>query len=122
MFFHLTGHGHLLEDLLDDFPNRHAFDFKFRPQHQAVFQHRQGHRLHVIRRHKIAARHGGECAAGQQERLRGARPGADDDASGVVETILAFARTGEVGDGKIFVCDLENVIRIRTGETDAAAL
>ena len=45
---------------------------------------------------------------------------ADDDASGVIETILAVARTGEVGDGKIFVTDLENVIRIRTGEAEEA--
>ncbi len=40
----------------------------------------------------------------------------------VVETILRVARTGEVGDGKIFVTDLERVYRIRTGETDRAAL
>ena len=39
-----------------------------------------------------------------------------------VQAILAAARTGEVGDGKIFVQPLEQVIRIRTGERDAAAL
>lgn len=39
-----------------------------------------------------------------------------------VEAILAAARTGEVGDGKIFVQPLEQVIRIRTGERDVAAL
>jgi nitrogen regulatory protein P-II 1 len=44
----------------------------------------------------------------------------DEDASEVIETILAVARTGEVGDGKIFVTDLENVIRIRTGEAERA--
>ena len=44
----------------------------------------------------------------------------DDHASAVIETILAVARTGEVGDGKIFVTDLENVIRIRTGEAEHA--
>ena len=39
-----------------------------------------------------------------------------------INAILASARTGEVGDGKIFVQPLERVIRIRTGETDNAAL
>jgi nitrogen regulatory protein P-II 1 len=42
----------------------------------------------------------------------------DEDVSEVIDTILTFARTGEVGDGKIFVTDLENVIRIRTGEAE----
>ncbi len=40
----------------------------------------------------------------------------------VIETIIAEARTGKIGDGKIFVSDLEQVIRIRTGETNAEAL
>lgn len=40
----------------------------------------------------------------------------------VVETIIHAARTGNVGDGKIFVTDLPEVIRIRTGETGAEAL
>ena len=39
-----------------------------------------------------------------------------------VEAIEAAARTGKIGDGKIFVYDLEQVIRIRTGETGAEAL
>jgi len=39
-----------------------------------------------------------------------------------IEAILSGARTGEVGDGKIFVQPLEQVIRIRTGERDNAAL
>jgi nitrogen regulatory protein P-II 2 len=40
----------------------------------------------------------------------------------VVEAILKAAKTGKVGDGKIFITDIERVIRIRTGETDNAAL
>jgi nitrogen regulatory protein P-II 1 len=40
----------------------------------------------------------------------------DKDKSMVVETILKHARTGEVGDGKIFVAPVEEAIRIRTGE------
>jgi nitrogen regulatory protein P-II 1 len=39
-----------------------------------------------------------------------------------IEAIVAAARTGEVGDGKIFVQELERVIRIRTGEADTSAL
>ncbi|RFB79375.1 P-II family nitrogen regulator [Methylovirgula sp. 4M-Z18] len=40
----------------------------------------------------------------------------------VVEAISATARTGQIGDGKIFVTPLEQAIRIRTGEKDADAL
>jgi nitrogen regulatory protein P-II 2 len=40
----------------------------------------------------------------------------------VIDTIQTAARTGKIGDGKIFVSDLEQVIRIRTGETGNDAL
>jgi nitrogen regulatory protein PII len=40
----------------------------------------------------------------------------------VVDAIVKSARTGKVGDGKIFISDLQRVIRIRTGETDDSAL
>jgi nitrogen regulatory protein P-II 2 len=40
----------------------------------------------------------------------------------VIEAIEAGARTGKIGDGKIFVYDVEQVVRIRTGETGAEAL
>jgi len=40
----------------------------------------------------------------------------------VIEAIINTARTGKVGDGKIFVLDLEQVVRIRTGERDASAI
>ena len=39
-----------------------------------------------------------------------------------LETIVKAARTGQIGDGKIFVSDLRDVVRIRTGETGAEAL
>ena len=39
-----------------------------------------------------------------------------------IDAILKAARTGKVGDGKIFVFDVEQVIRIRTGDTDEAAV
>jgi nitrogen regulatory protein PII len=41
----------------------------------------------------------------------------DGDRELIVETILRYARTGSVGDGKIFVLPVEDAIRIRTGET-----
>jgi nitrogen regulatory protein P-II 2 len=40
----------------------------------------------------------------------------------VIDTISIHAKTGQIGDGKIFVFGLEQAVRIRTGETDAAAL
>ena len=47
---------------------------------------------------------------------------ASDLVSRVIEAITAAARTGQIGDGKIFVMPLERAVRIRTGETDADAL
>ena len=46
----------------------------------------------------------------------------DDIAEQVVEAIANTARTGKIGDGKIFIADLEQAIRIRTGETGAEAV
>ena len=40
----------------------------------------------------------------------------------VIEAIMKSAKTGKVGDGKIFVFDLEQVVRIRTGERDSSAI
>ena len=45
-----------------------------------------------------------------------------DRAAKVVETITTAAKTGQIGDGKIFVTPIEHAVRIRTGETDANAL
>jgi len=45
-----------------------------------------------------------------------------DMLDGVIEAIEKAANTGKIGDGKIFVFDLERAVRIRTGETDAAAI
>ena len=47
---------------------------------------------------------------------------ADGAVSSVVEAITRAARTGEIGDGKIFVSPLEQVVRIRTGEKGEAAV
>ena len=45
-----------------------------------------------------------------------------NQAEKVIDVITAAAKTGQIGDGKIFLFDLEQAVRIRTGETDAAAI
>ena len=47
---------------------------------------------------------------------------AADQVDKIIETITNAAKTGQIGDGKIFVLNLDQAVRIRTGETDAAAL
>lgn len=46
----------------------------------------------------------------------------DEQVEDVVATIISTAQTGEIGDGKIFISDIQDVIRIRTGERGMAAL
>jgi nitrogen regulatory protein P-II 1 len=46
----------------------------------------------------------------------------DDLADNVISAIVGAAKTGQVGDGKIFVSNLADVIRVRTGETGSAAI
>ena len=46
----------------------------------------------------------------------------DDLVDRAIETIVATARTGKIGDGKIFVTPVEQVVRIRTGETNEQAI
>lgn len=45
-----------------------------------------------------------------------------DQADAVVDAIVAAARTGQIGDGKIFISPIDQVVRVRTGEKDADAL
>ncbi len=45
-----------------------------------------------------------------------------DQVDKTVDAITAAAKTGQIGDGKIFILNLDSAVRIRTGETDAAAL
>ncbi len=45
-----------------------------------------------------------------------------DRADKVIEAITSAARTGQIGDGKVFVAPLDGAVRIRTGETDSDAL
>jgi len=46
----------------------------------------------------------------------------NDDLKSVIDTVMRSAQTGQIGDGKIFVTDLADTIRIRTGETGEEAL
>lgn len=46
----------------------------------------------------------------------------DDDANRVLDVVMQSAQTGKIGDGKIFVSNIGQAIRIRTGETDEAAI
>src|SRR5207248_855655 len=46
----------------------------------------------------------------------------DELADKVVDAVTAAAKTGQIGDGKIFITSIEHAVRIRTGETDGAAL
>lgn len=46
----------------------------------------------------------------------------DDDVPGVLEAITINARTGETGDGKIFVLPVDSVVRVRTGDRDEDAI
>lgn len=46
----------------------------------------------------------------------------EDDVDRCIEAIISAAKTGKIGDGKIFVCPVEQAIRIRTGETDESAV
>jgi len=46
----------------------------------------------------------------------------DSQAEKTVSTIVEAAQTGKIGDGKVFVSDVENIVRIRTGETGSGAV
>jgi nitrogen regulatory protein P-II 1 len=46
----------------------------------------------------------------------------DDDASRVIEAIVSAARTGKIGDGKVWVLNVEEVVRVRTGERGGEAI
>jgi nitrogen regulatory protein P-II 2 len=47
---------------------------------------------------------------------------ATDQVDKTIDTITTAAKTGQIGDGKIFVLGIDSAVRIRTGETDTAAL
>jgi nitrogen regulatory protein P-II 1 len=46
----------------------------------------------------------------------------DEDIDKIVEVIVESAKTGKIGDGKIFISDIEKIVRVRTGETGSEAV
>jgi nitrogen regulatory protein P-II 1 len=82
------------------FPSLSITEVKGSGRQRGVVEHYRGSTLEVNVRPKLKI----ECVV------------EDKDKSLVIETILRHARTGDVGDGKIFVIPVEEAIRIRTGE------
>ena len=89
------------QDLLEaGFPSLSISEVKGSGRQKGITEHYRGSEIAIHLRPKLKI----ECVV-------------DDDAKAlVVETILRHARTGSVGDGKIFVLPVEEAIRIRTGE------
>ncbi len=89
------------QDLLDaGFPSLSISEVKGSGRQKGITEHYRGADLVIHLRPKLKI----ECVV------------EDKDKSVVVESILRHARTGDVGDGKIFVLPVEEAIRIRTGE------
>jgi nitrogen regulatory protein PII len=95
------------QDLLDaGFPSLSITEVKGSGRQKGITEHYRGSEIAINLRPKIKI----ECVV-------------EDNAVGVVtETILRHARTGSVGDGKIFTLPVEGAIRIRTGESGAEVL
>jgi nitrogen regulatory protein P-II 1 len=88
------------------FPSLSITEVKGSGRQKGIVEHYRGSTLTVNVRPKLKI----ECVV------------SDADKSLVVETILRHARTGDVGDGKVFVLPVEEAIRIRTGEEGDAVL
>ncbi len=95
------------QELLDaGFPSLSISEVKGSGRQKGITEHYRGAELTIHLRPKLKV----ECVV-------------DDGAVGLVtETILRHARTGSVGDGKIFLLPVEDAIRIRTGESGEAVL
>jgi nitrogen regulatory protein PII len=95
------------QDLLDaGFPSLTISEVKGSGRQKGITEHYRGSELVINLRPKLKI----ECVVD------------DGDAALVTDTILRHARTGNVGDGKIFVQPVEEAIRIRTGETGEQVL
>ena len=95
------------QDLLDaGFPSLSITEVKGSGRQRGLTEHYRGSEIAIHLRPKLKL----ECVV-------------EDEAVGLVtETILRYARTGSVGDGKIFLLPVEEAIRIRTGESGAEVL
>ena len=71
---------------------------------------------------RVETYRGTSVRVGLTEKVRFEIAVSDEFVDPAIEALCAGARTGEVGDGKIFVLDLEQVVRIRSGETANAAV
>ncbi len=71
---------------------------------------------------RVETYRGTTVQVGLAEKMRFEIAVSDSFVETTIEALRAGARTGEVGDGKIFVVPVERVVRIRTGETDDAAV
>ena len=71
---------------------------------------------------RVETYRGTTVRVGLTEKVRFEIAVSDDFVDPTVEALCEGARTGEVGDGKIFVMPLERAVRIRTGETDHGAV
>ena len=95
------------EELLErGFPSLSISEVKGSGRQKGITEHYRGSEIAIHLRPKLKL----ECVV-------------EDEAVGLVtETILRYARTGSVGDGKIFLLPVEEAIRIRTGESGAEVL
>ena len=71
---------------------------------------------------RVETYRGTSVMMGLQEKVRFEIAVSDEFVDPAIEALCDGARTGEVGDGKIFVLELDQVVRIRTGETDNLAV
>jgi nitrogen regulatory protein P-II 1 len=71
---------------------------------------------------RVETYRGTTVRVGMADKVRFEIAVSDDFVEPTIEALCEGARTGEVGDGKIFVVNLERVVRIRTGESDDAAV
>jgi nitrogen regulatory protein P-II 1 len=81
--------------------------------------HVQGHGGELDR---VETYRGTTVRVGMADKVRFEIAVSDEFVGATIDALCAGGRTGEVGDGKIFVVGLERVVRIRTGETDNAAV
>ena len=90
------------QDLLEaGFPSISIAEVKGSGRQKGITEHYRGSEIAIHLRPKLKL----ECVV------------EDQDAQVIVETILKHARTGSVGDGKIFILPVEDAVRIRTGES-----
>ena len=95
------------QDLLEaGFPSLTISEVKGSGRQKGITEHYRGSEIAIHLRPKLKV----ECVVD------------DGDKALIVDTILRHARTGSVGDGKIFVLPVEDAIRIRTGETGEQVL